>query len=396
MLQTGTDLNRLRVDQNGSLVAPKGLRDAFGRHARGEATEAELVAAQDEAIRNVIRKQESIGLPVVTDGEFRRRNFQDSFGNAVTGYDVPQHVERLTDWREPNNPLHRTEQDFNAPGPAIATRRAVVAPLQLKRNVVLDEYRFSAAVATHPVKVSLIGPDRIAQRFAWERSQSVYRDIDAFIADVVAIQRKMIAELIDAGCKYIHIDAPGFTAYVDQVSLERMRARGEDPDKNLERGIQAENAVIAGFEGVTFGLHICRGNPRGVDPATGKVLPQWHREGSYDSIAERLFSGLKHQRLLLEYDSERAGDFTPLRFIPKGKIAVLGLVTTKIADTEAMDDLKRRIDAAARHLPIEQLALSPQCGFSSGAVSRVQLTEDQQWRKFERILETARAVWGTL
>jgi 5-methyltetrahydropteroyltriglutamate--homocysteine methyltransferase len=143
--------------------------------------------------------------------------------------------------------LHRTEQKFDAAGPAITTRRAAVARLGLKRNVVLDEYRFTADATRVPVKVSLIGPDRIAQRFAWERSQAVYKDIDAFIADVVAIQRKMIGELVAAGCRYIHMDAPGFTAYVDQVSLDRMRARGEDPDKNLDRGIAAENAVIAVF-----------------------------------------------------------------------------------------------------------------------------------------------------
>jgi 5-methyltetrahydropteroyltriglutamate--homocysteine methyltransferase len=390
---TSTQLTHLRVDQNGSLVSPQGLRDVFERHARGEVTDAELQAAQDAAIRDVIRKQEAIGFPVVTDGEFRRRNFQESFSGAVSGFDVPANVARINEWREPNKPLHRTEQNFNAPGPAITTRRAVVQRLQLRRNVVLEEYRFSVACATQPVKVSLIGPDRIAQRFAWERSQAVYPDMHAFIADVVAIQRQMISELIEAGCRYIHMDAPGFTAYVDQVSLERMRARGEDPDKNLERGIQAENDVIAGFEGVTFGLHICRGNPRGVDQATGKVMPQWHREGHYDSIAERLFSGLKHHRLLLEYDSERAGDFAPLRYVPKDKIAVLGLVTTKSAELESVDTLKRRIDDAARYLPLEQLALSPQCGFSSG-VDAVQLREDAQWRKFERILETARDVWG--
>jgi 5-methyltetrahydropteroyltriglutamate--homocysteine methyltransferase len=174
-----------------------------------------------------------------------------------------------------------------------------------------------------------------------------------------------------------------------------MRSRGEDPDKNLDRAIKAENAVIAGFDGVTFGLHVCRGNPRGTDPATGKVMPQWHREGHYDVIAERLFSGLEHHRLLLEYDSERAGSFDPLRFIRKGTIAVLGLVTTKSASVEHLDHLKRRIDDAARHLPLDQLALSPQCGFSSG-VGGVQLGEDEQWRKFERIMETARSVWGTL
>jgi 5-methyltetrahydropteroyltriglutamate--homocysteine methyltransferase len=395
MLQQQSDLRKLRVDQNGSLVAPQPLRDIFQRHAEGAASDAELRAAQDDAIRDVVRKQEAIGMPIVTDGEFRRRNFQESFGHAVTGFDEPPDVYRHKAWREPNNPLHRTEQNFNAAGPAITTRRAVVERLQLRHNVVLDEYRFAAAAATRPVKVSLIGPDRIAQRFAWERSQAVYADVDAFVADVVAIQRRMIAELVEAGCRYVHMDAPGFTAYVDQVSLERMRARGEDPDRNLERGIQAENAVIAGFDGVTFGLHICRGNPRGVDPATGKVLPQWHREGHYDAIAERLFAGLNHHRLLLEYDTERAGDFTPLRFVPKGKIAVLGLVTTKTADLESEDALKRRIDDAARYLPLEQLALSPQCGFSSGVVG-VQLTEDAQWRKFERIVATARAVWGTV
>jgi 5-methyltetrahydropteroyltriglutamate--homocysteine methyltransferase len=388
------DLRTLRVDQNGSLVRPLPLLEAFERHAQGRASDAELCAAQDEAIRAVIRKQEAIGLPVVSDGEFRRRNFQESFGHAVSGYDVPAQAAALTDWREPNRPLHRTEQNFDAAGPAITTRRPVVARLRLERNVVLDEYRFSAAIGTRPVKVSLIGPDRIAQRFAWEKSQDVYKDLDDFIADVVAIERQMIKDLVDAGCRYVHIDAPGFTAYVDKVSLDRMRARGEDPEKNLERGIAAENAVIAGFEGVTFSLHICRGNPRGTDPATGKIMPQWHREGHYDSIAERLFSGLKHHRLLLEYDSERAGDFAPLRFVPKDKIAVLGLVTTKSAELESKDALKRRIDDAARYLPLEQLALSPQCGFNSGGDRGLQLGEDEQWRKFERILETAREVWG--
>jgi 5-methyltetrahydropteroyltriglutamate--homocysteine methyltransferase len=389
------DLRTMRVDQNGSLVRPKALLELFERHDRGQVTDAELRAAQDAAIRAVIAKEEGVGLPIVSDGEFRRRNFQESFSKAVSGYDVPARAETLTDWREPNKPLHRTEQNFNAPGPAIMTRRRAVERLKLRHNVILDEYRFAASIAKRPVKVTLIGPDRIAQRFAWETSKGVYDGIDDFIADVVAIERQMIQQLIDAGCRYIHMDAPGFTAYVDQVSLDRMRARGEDPDENLERGIAAENAVIAGFAGVTFGLHICRGNPRGTDPKTGKIMPQWHREGHYDSIAERLFTGLKHQRLLLEYDSERAGDFTPLRFMPKDKIAVLGLVTTKSADLETKDELKRRIDDAARYLPLEQLALSPQCGFNSGGDHGLQLGEDDQWRKFERILETAREVWGS-
>jgi 5-methyltetrahydropteroyltriglutamate--homocysteine methyltransferase len=389
------NLRTLRVDQNGSLVRPLPLLEVFDRYGRGEADEKELVQAQDAAIREVIRKQEEIGLPVVSDGEFRRRNFQESFSHAVSGYDVPARVETLTDWREPNCPLHRTEQNFDAAGPAITTRRPVVERLRLKRNIVLGEYRFAASVAKAAVKVTLIGPDRIAQRFAWEK-QSVYKDINEFIADVVAIERQMIQQLVDTGCRYVHIDAPGFTAYVDQVSLGRMRARGENPDKNLERGIKAENDVIAGFDGVTFGLHICRGNPRGTDPTTGKIMPQWHREGHYDSIAERLFTGLKHQRLLLEYDSERAGDFAPLRFVPKDKIAVLGLVTTKSGELESKDALERRIEGASRYLALEQLALSPQCGFNSGGDRGLQLSEDEQWRKFERILETATGVWGNV
>lgn len=391
-----TDLNLLRVDQIGSLVVPADLAAASERRLRGTASESELREIEDAAIRAVMRRQEQVGLPVLTDGEFRRRNFQDSFGNAVSGYDTPA----LTGagfrdpktWRDPNNPGHRTEPNYDAAGPAIATRRPAVARLQLKQNVVCDEYTAAAAMTQRPVKVSLIGPDRVAQRFAWEKSGAVYSGLDDFIADVVAIQRQMIRQLVDAGCRYVQMDAPGFTAYVDKVSLERMKARGEDPDQNLDRAIRAENAVIEGFPGVTFGLHICRGNPRGID-ASGKVQAQWHREGHYDAIAEKLFSGLKHQRLLLEYDSERAGSFDVLRFVRKGTVAVLGVVTTKSEQIEQVDAMKRRVEMAAKFLPVEQLAVSPQCGFSS-AIGVPQLPEEAEWRKFEVLISTAEAVWG--
>jgi len=207
------------------------------------------------------------------------------------------------------------------------------------------------------------------------------------------VGRELLSQaLSDAGCRYVHMDAPGFTAYVDQVSLDRMRARGEDPAQNLDRAIRAENAVIEGFPGVTFGLHVCRGNPRGVD-AQGKVQAQWHREGRYDSIAEKLFSGLKHQRLLLEYDSERAGSFEPLRFVRKSTVAVLGVVTTKSEEIESVDAMKRKVEAASKYLPVEQLAVSPQCGFSSG-VGMPQLPDHVEWRKFEVLVRTAEAVWG--
>jgi 5-methyltetrahydropteroyltriglutamate--homocysteine methyltransferase len=384
------NLKKLRVDQVGSLCAPAALQQVFEGFKRGQVSAAALDQAKDDAIRHVIKTQESIGLPLVTDGELRRRNFQESFGRSVSGFEVSAE-DRAMDGVSVQ-PLTRAEQNFSAPGPAIVTRRRVVERLQLKRNVPLEEFRFSSGLANKPVKVTVLSADRISQRFDWQHSTSVYPDMDAFLADVVEISRRIIGELVQAGCRYIQIDAPGYTAYVDQVSLDRMRARGEDPDKNMARSIAADNAVIEGFDGVTFGIHLCRGNPRTVDPATGKVMPQWHREGRYDAIAERLFPGLKHHRLLLEYDDERSGSFAPLRFVPKDKIAVLGLVTTKRSDLEPLDLLRRRVDDASKHLAVEQLALSPQCGF--GGLDHIVIPEADQWRKFERILEAAHAIWS--
>src|SRR6516162_10028243 len=387
---TVEDLKHLRVDQVGGLAAPPELRRLFDDYKSGKASEAALDRAKDEAVRHVIARQEAIGFPILTDGELRRRNFQESFSESVSGFDVPAEDKSMEGVSL--QPFARAEQNFSAPGPAIRTRRHVVERLRLTRNVPLSEYEFSSKLATKPVKVTVLSPDRISQRFDWQQSKAVYADMDAFLADVVEITRQIIRGLIAAGCRYIQIDAPGYTAYVDKVSLERMRARGEDPDENMQRSIAADNAVIAGFDNVTFGIHLCKGNPRTIDPATGKVMPQWHREGHYDAIAERLFAQLNHHRLLLEYDDERSGSFAPLRFVPKDKIVVLGLVTTKREDVEDRDFLRRRIDAAIQYLPADQLALSPQCGF--GGLDSISIPEQQQWRKFERILETARAVWG--
>jgi 5-methyltetrahydropteroyltriglutamate--homocysteine methyltransferase len=387
------ELNRIRIDHIGSLVRPAKLKEIFARCDRGQASREELAKAQDEAIRDVIQKQEAYGLPVVTDGEFRRHSFQESFSECVTGFDVPKNVALYYEQRDLNeNPFERAEQNFNEAGPAIVTRRGAVERLKLIRNLPLEEYRYAHGVATVPAKVTVLGPDRIAQRFKWEASQDVYKDLDDFVDHVVAIERQIIAELVKAGCKYIQIDAPGYTAYVDKISLDRMRSRGEDPERNLQRSIDADNALIEGFPKVTFGIHICRGNARTIDPRTGKLVPQWHREGSYDVIAERLFNALKHQRILLEYDSERAGGFEPLRFVPKDKVVVLGLVSTKSSDMETIDDLKRRIDQASQYLPIEQLALSPQCGF--GGIDSKVLSENEMWQKLDRIVKTAAAVWG--
>ena len=385
-----TDLRRIRVDQIGSLCAPLTLQEVFARYKQGAVPEAELDRAKDEAIRGIVGKQAAIGLPVVTDGELRRRNFQESFGSSVSGFEVAAEDRAMEGVN--TTPLARAEQNFSAPGPAIVTRRKVVERLRLARNVPLDEYKFTSTLTDRPVKATVLSPDRISQRFDWQNSTAVYPDMDAFVADVVVITRQIIRELVDAGCRYIQVDAPGYTAYVDQVSLDRMRSRGEDPKRNLERSIAADNAVIEGFDGVTFGIHLCKGNARTIDPATGKVTPQWHREGTYDGIAEQVFSQLKHHRILLEYDDERSGGFAPLKHVAKGTVAVLGLVTTKRPDLEPFDLLKRRIDEASRHLPVEQLALSPQCGF--GGLDHLVIPEQDQWRKFERIMEVASAVWG--
>jgi len=384
------NLKLLRVDQVGGLCPPAGLRQVFEAWKAGTAGADALDRAKDQAVRAVIARQEAIGFPILTDGELRRRNFQESFSESVSGFDVPAEDKSMEGVSVA--PLVRAEQNFSAPGPAIRTRRPVVERLHLTRNVPLGEYQFSSKIAARPVKVTVLSPDRISQRFDWQQSKAVYPDMDAFLADVVAITRQIISGLVDAGCRYIQIDAPGYTAYVDKVSLDRMRARGEDPDENMARSIAADNATIAGFDGVTFGIHLCKGNPRTIDPATGKVMPQWHREGHYDAIAERLFGELKHDRLLLEYDDERSGSFAPLRYVRKGKTVVLGLVTTKRADLESLDLLRRRIDDAVQYLPLEQMALSPQCGF--GGLDSISIPEEDQWRKFERILETARLVWG--
>jgi 5-methyltetrahydropteroyltriglutamate--homocysteine methyltransferase len=279
--------------------------------------------------------------------------------------------------------LRRWEIPLHEKGTAISHRRPVKSRLRLARNVPLEEYKFVAGVATAPAKVALIGPDRISQRFAYEDSRVIYKDMDAFMADVVAIEREIIKSLADAGCRYVHIDAPGYTAYVDEPTLAQWRARGEDPKENFARSLKADTALLQGFPGVTFGIHLCRGNQRSM----------WHREGTYDAIAEQLFVELPYHRFLLEYDSPRAGGFEPLRFLPKGKVAVLGLVSTKVPEMEKIDDLKRRIDQAAKFIPLEQLAISPQCGFASDVVGNL-ISADDQKRKLELVVETARQVWG--
>jgi 5-methyltetrahydropteroyltriglutamate--homocysteine methyltransferase len=379
------DLHAIRTDVVGSLLRPTAWLQARARFDAGELSSAGLEDIEFACIRQLVALQESIGLDVVTDGEIGRLNFQDSFGLAVSGFDAAPETLQVHQRRVAGGgPLRRWDiPDLGQTGTAVSHRRPTVARLSLTNNVALAEYKRAQAVAKKPVKVSLIGPDRILQRFDHQASKAVYPNMDAFCADVVALERRMVTELVEAGCRYVHIDAPGFTAYADPPSLAAMRSRREDPEANFARSIAAETAVVSGFDNVTFGIHLCRGNQRSM----------WHREGTYDAVAERLFNELPHDRFLLEYASPRAGGFEPLRYVPKGKIVVLGLVSTKVPELESVDDLKRRIDAAAKFVPLEQLVLSPQCGFASDVVGNL-ISEDDQKRKLERVVETARQVWG--
>ena len=203
------------------------------------------------------------------------------------------------------------------------------------------------------------------------------------MADVVAIEREIIKSLVDAGCRYVHIDAPGYTAYVDEPTMAQMRARGEDPAENFSRSLKADADVIAGFPGVTFGIHLCRGNQRSM----------WHREGTYDAIAERHVHRAAARPLSAGIRQPARRQFEPLRFVPKGKVVVLGLVSTKVPEMETVDALKRRIDEAAKLIPLDQLAISPQCGFASDVIGNL-ISADDQKRKLELVVETARQVWN--
>src|SRR5215472_113399 len=321
-------LAKIRTDVVGSLLRPDAVKRARVAFDEGKIDESVLRTIEDDAVRAAVRLQEAAGLDVVTDGEIRRLNFQDSFGASVEGYDANRSTLKVYERRvEGAAPGRRWDiAQMHDVGTAVSHRRPAKARLKLAHNIPLEEYRF-------------------AQRFEYENSTAVYRDLDAFVAEVVAIERQIVTSLIEAGCRYVHIDAPGFTAYVDEPTMAQMRARGEDPMVNFSRSLQAEAALIAGYPGVTFGIHLCRGNQRSM----------WHREGSYEAIAERLFNELPHHRFLLEYDTPRAGSFAPLRFVPKGRVVVLGLVSTKVPELESADALKRRIDEASKYLPLDQL-----------------------------------------
>jgi 5-methyltetrahydropteroyltriglutamate--homocysteine methyltransferase len=373
----------LRVDQVGSLLRPQKLKDVYTRHGNGRADDEELRQVQDECVNELIAKQELHGLSIFTDGEYRRLNFQDSFVESVSGFIPKKQTLQFQESRTLGGvALQRWQPDSAKADPALQYWRPIAERLKLADNRPLSEWRYAAQLTTQLVKITMIATDRICENFHRQNAKGVYRDADEYLTDVVEIERTIVRQLADAGCPYVQMDAPSYTAYVDTRSLEKMKASGVDPVAQMERSMHADNAVMAGIPNVLFGIHLCRGNVRSM----------WHREGAYDAIAERLFNGLDHHRLLLEYDTERAGGFEPLRFVPKNKTVVLGLVSTKVPQLETADDLKRKLDNASRFIPLEQLALSPQCGFSSNIVGN-RITEDDQWRKLELIQKVAAEVW---
>lgn len=379
----------LRVDQVGSLLRPQALKEVYARHGNGDIGDDELTRVQDESVKALIAKQEAHGISILTDGEYRRLNFQDSFVESVAGFIPKKQTMQFQESRTVGGEaMQRWVSDSGKIDPTLQYWRPIADRLSLAQNIPLHEWRSASALTNKPVKVTLIATDRICENFTRQNAAGAYSGAEQFRSDVIAIEREIVQQLADAGCPYIQHDAPSYTAYVDAKSLERMRGLGIDPMRQMTQAIAADNAVIdgvnnaSGAKGVTFGIHLCRGNVRSM----------WHREGGYDAIAEKLFNTLHHDRFLLEYDTNRAGTFEPLRFVPKDKIVVLGLVSSKVPELESTDELKRRIDEASRYIPLEQLALSPQCGFSSNIVGNL-LSENDQWRKLELIQQVALDMW---
>jgi len=374
-------IRRSRVDQVGSLLRPPDLIESLLSPGRGEISEDELVSRQDAAITRVIAEQEAHGLPIVSDGEYRRLSWQTSFWE-VEGWEL-----MTGSWAATlANPSLRGEHEkalTKADNAVVTYGVPAAGKVRLVDSFPLKEWAFASRQTDRPTKAMVMGPDRVAQMCHIEESAPHYETRQQFLDDVVAVHREIVGGLVEAGCPYVQLDEPSYTGYVDPESLQHMQTRGQDPLDNLRAAIDASNGAIAGLEGqAVFGLHICRGNRASM----------WHREGHYDGIAEAVFDGLNFDRLLLEYDTERAGGFEPLRFVPPGKIVVLGLVTTKVGDLETADDLLGRIDEASQFIDGDQLALSPQCGFASG-ISGNDLSMDEQWAKLELINEVAQRAW---
>jgi 5-methyltetrahydropteroyltriglutamate--homocysteine methyltransferase len=364
------------VDHVGSLKRPADLVAAWRGWESGEIDSGKLREVQDRAIRDVIRMQEDLELPIVTDGEFRRAGWSRGFLNAVEGFDFAS-----------SKLVFRSDDGFTTASPApVATTK-----VRRARAIVVEDFKFISAVASRPVKVTMPTPSHMHfGHFKDAVDPTVYPDVGAYWDDLVAIFQQELKELYAAGCRFLQLDEVPLALLCDQNIRALTMSEGEDPDALVHLYIDVLNRAVAGRPAdFTIAMHLCRGNMEGL----------WMGDGGYDPIAEALFNRADVDAFLLEYDSRRAGDFAPLRHLPANKRAYLGIISTKNPTVESPDELMRRINEASRYAPMERLGICPQCGFSSAAMSKFavrpsKVTADIQTLKIELLVDIGRRVWG--
>ncbi|AWN15294.1 5-methyltetrahydropteroyltriglutamate--homocysteine S-methyltransferase [Salinisphaera sp. LB1] len=361
-----------RAEHVGSLLRPQAVLEARQRLANGEIDAAALREVEDRAIADAVRKQESVGLQDVTDGEFRRAYFHLDFLKQLDGVSVTGGIAA-------NKSAKASADGFTPPQLSVTGKLSHARPIQVA------DYEFLASQARAIPKVSIPSPTMV--HFRGGRAAidiEAYPEMDAFFDDLAACYRDEIDALYRAGCRHIQLDDTNLAYLCDPDMRAAAKERGEDPNTLPKQYAELINAALTGRpDDLTVGIHLCRGNYRST----------WFAQGGYEPVAEVLFNELAVDAYFLEYDDERSGDFAPLRHVPDNKTVVLGLVSSKTPELESMDALAKRIDEAAAYVDLNQLCLSPQCGFSS-TVEGNALTEDDQWAKLERVVETARKVWA--
>ena len=361
-----------RADHVGSFLRPADLLEA----RRNASVNAEqLRAIEDRHIQRVLAKQKELGFEIFTDGELRRRNFMSDLTDAVEGFDL-------------GDAVSRTWKAGDAEDSAVSRVAGIVtSKLRQVRPLTGHELPFLKKNSPGAIKMTLPSATQFpAIAFKSGVTDKIYKDHSALLWDIVAIMKADIAKLSADGVSYIQIDAPRYSYFMDPKWREWIRKEMKvEPDAMLDESLRADNACFeaARRPGVTVAIHLCRGNNRS----------HWYAEGGYDAVAEKLFGTLAVDRFLLEYDDERSGTFEPLRFVPRGKTVVLGLVSSKLTKLESSDELIQRTKEASQYVPLENLALSPQCGFASTMEGNM-LTEDEQWAKLRLVVETARLVWS--
>jgi 5-methyltetrahydropteroyltriglutamate--homocysteine methyltransferase len=378
----------IRAEHIGSFLRPAELLEA--RH-QPHADPERVRALEDAHIKRLISHQKELGFQVFTDGETRRRNFMSDFTEAVAGFDLADATPRswFSELDIPPANGHGTAARPGSQEDANVSRVAgvVKAKLQQVRRLTGHEFSFLLQHSPGPIKMTLPSVTQFpAIAFKRGVTDRVYKDHSELLWAIVDVMKTELAQLSREGVNYIQIDAPRYSYYIDPKWREWIRKEMQiEPKDLLDESIRADNAVLeaARRPGVTLGMHLCRGNNRS----------HWYAQGGYDAIAEKLFGGINVDRFLLEYDDERSGTFAPLRFVPTGKTVVLGLISSKRPQLENSDALMRRIQQATTYVPLERLALSPQCGFASTMEGNL-LTEEEQWAKMRLVMETAHRVWG--